>query len=86
MDEIVEAENETSEATASDIATETVDGNSNVNLSPRLEELFTFSSESPDKKNLPFKCKLCPPSKKSFSTYKTSHSNLRKHVKVRDKM
>lgn len=85
MDEIiVEAENETSES--SDIGTETVEeGNSNVNPWPRLEELFTFSSHSSDKKNLLFKCKLCPPSKKSFSTYKTSHSNLRKHVKVRDK-
>ena len=82
MDEvIVETENETSEA--SDICT--VDRNSIDNPWPRLEELFTFSSQSSDKKNLLFKCKLCPLSKKPFSTYKTSHSNLRKHVKVRMK-
>ena len=85
MDEItVEAENETSEGC--DVGTEAVDGNSNVNPWPRLEELFTFSALSSGKNNLLFKCKLCPPSKKPFSTYKTSHSNLRKHVKVRDKM
>lgn len=94
MDEvIVEAEKETSESSditditdITDIGTETVEeGSLNVNPWPRLEELFTFSSQSSDKKNLLFKCKLCPPSKKPFSTYKTSHSNLRKHVKVRDK-
>jgi hypothetical protein len=88
MDEvIVEAENETGEPSdITDIGTETVEeGNLNVNPWPRLEELFTFSSQSSDKKNLLFKCKLCPPSKKPFSTYKTSHSNLRKHIKVRDK-
>ena len=70
-----ETENETEES--SDIGTDTVEeGNSNVNpvnLWPRLEELFAFSSQSADKKNLLFKCKLCPPSKKPFSTYKTSH-------------
>ena len=85
MDAItVEAENETSEGC--DVGTEAVDGNSNVNPWPRLEELFTFSALSSGKNNLLFKCKLCLPSKKPFSTYKTSHSNLRKHVKVRDKM
>ena len=80
---IVETENETCEV--SDNVAETVDRNSNVNPWPRLEKLFTFSSQSSDKNNFLFKCKLCPPSKKPFSTYKTSHSNLRKHVKVRDK-
>ena len=75
MDEvIVEAENETGEPSdITDIGTETVEeGNLNVNPWPRLEELFTFSSQSSDKKNLLFKCELCPPSKKPFSTYKTS--------------
>ena len=47
---IVEAENETCEP--SDIGTETVgEGNFNVNPWPRLEELFTFSSQSSDKEN-----------------------------------
>ena len=76
---IVEAENETGEPSdITDIGTETVEeGNFNVNPWPRLEELFTFSTQSSDKENLLFKCKLCPTSKKPFSTYKTSHSNLR---------
>ncbi|CAB3980974.1 Hypothetical predicted protein [Paramuricea clavata] len=84
MDEVVvEAENETDEPSdITDIGTETVEeGNLNVDPWPRLGELFTFSSQSSDKKNLLFKCELCPPSKKPFSTYKTSHSNLRKHIK-----
>ena len=79
----VETENGTSEGR--DVGTEAVDGNSNVNPWPRLEEWFTFLALSSDKNNLLFKCKLCPPSKKPFSTYKTSHLNLQKHVKVRDK-
>ena len=48
----VEAENETSEGR--NVGTEAVDGNSNVNLWPRLEELFTFSALSSDKNNLLF--------------------------------
>ena len=48
IDEItVEAEYETSEG--HDVDTEAVDGNSNVNPWPRLEELFTFSALSSDK-------------------------------------
>ena len=48
IDEItVEAENETSEGR--DVGTEVVDRNSNVNLWPRLEELFAFSALSSDK-------------------------------------
>ena len=51
MDEItVEAENETSEGR--DVGTEAVDGNSNVNPWPRLEEWFTFMALSSDKNNL----------------------------------
>ena len=66
---IVEAENETSECSdITDIGTETVgEGNLNVNLWPRLKELFTFSSQ----------VRIMPTIKKPFSTYKTSHSNLR---------
>ena len=50
---IVEAENETGEPSdITDIGTETVgEGNFNVNPWPRLEELFTFSSQSSDKEN-----------------------------------
>jgi hypothetical protein len=57
---IVEAENETGEPSdITDIGTETVEeGNLNVNPWPRLEELFTFSSQSSDKKNLLFKWEL----------------------------
>ena len=65
---IVEAENETGEPSdITDIGTETVgEGNFNVNPWPRLEELFTFSSQSSDKENLLFKCKLCPNIKKAI--------------------
>lgn len=85
MDEIqiVDAESETGDG--SDNGTATGAENSDTNPWPRLEEMFTFSPQSSDKRNLLFKCNLCPPSKKALSTYKTSHSNLRKHVKVRGK-
>ena len=82
MDEIqiVDAESETGDGSDNGTATGAVAENSDTNPWPRLEEMFTFSSQSSDKKNLLFKCNLCPPSKKAFSaTYKTSHSNLRKH-------
>ena len=50
MDEItVVAENKTSEGR--DVGTESVDGNSNGNPWPRLEELFTFSALSSGKNN-----------------------------------
>lgn len=52
----------------------------NANPWPNLEEIFTFVFQQ--KNNLHFKCKLCPSSKKPLSTFRTSHSNLRKHVKV----
>ena len=85
MDEIqiVDAESKTGDG--GDNGTGAVAENFDANPWPRLEEMFTFSSQSSDKKNLLFKCNLCPPSKKAFSTYKTSHSNLRKHIKVRGK-
>ena len=87
MDEIqiVDAESEIGDGSDNGTATGAVAENSDTNPWPRLEEMFTFSSQSSDKKNLLFKCNLCPPSKNAFSTYKTSHSNLRKHVKVRGK-
>lgn len=57
--------------------------NQNKNPWPRLEALFIFASEQNDMKNLHFKCKLCPSTKKALSAFRTSHSNLRKHIKVR---
>jgi hypothetical protein len=73
MDEvIVEVENETGEPSdITDIGTETVEeGKLNVNLWPRLEELFTFSSQSSDKKNLLPKC--------DYAHHQKSHFRLTK--------
>ena len=48
---------------------------------PNLEKLFSFHSKA--EQNLRFECLLCRPKTVHLSTYATSHSNLRKHVKVK---
>ena len=47
---------------------------------PKLEKFYFVKSIL--NQNLQFECILCRPKKISISTCATSHSNLRKHVKV----
>lgn len=47
---------------------------------PKLNKLFSLQSVR--KQNLSFECLLCQPKKVLISTYITSHSNFRKHIKV----
>ena len=56
-------------------------GSESKNPWPNLEKLFSFHSKA--EQNLKFECLLCRPKTVLLSTYATSHSNLRKHVKVR---
>nr|XP_046255546.1 E3 SUMO-protein ligase ZBED1-like [Scatophagus argus] len=50
----------------------------NKNPWPNLEELFVFKRQQGN--NVIMQCKMCLPSKTELSAYKTSTSNLRKHV------
>lgn len=52
----------------------------NKNPWPNLEELFVFKRQQGN--NVIMQCKMCLPSKTELSAYKTSTSNLRKHVVV----
>ncbi|KAM7405620.1 hypothetical protein PAMP_000054 [Pampus punctatissimus] len=54
----------------------------NKNPWPNLEELFVFKRQQGN--NVIMKCKMCLPSKTELSAYKTSTSNLRKHVVMAD--
>lgn len=47
---------------------------------PKLNTFFRVCSKRNN--NLLFECLLCKPKKTVLSTYITSHSNLRKHIKV----
>jgi hypothetical protein len=47
---------------------------------PKLNKCFSVCHKRNN--NLSFKCLLCKPRKTVLSTYITSHSNLRKHIKV----
>ena len=47
---------------------------------PNLEELFVFKCTKGN--NVIMQCKMCLPSKTELSAFKTSTSNLRKHVAV----
>ena len=47
---------------------------------PNLKNLFSVVGKR--KNNISFECLLCKPKKTVLSSYITSHSNLRKHIKV----
>lgn len=48
-------------------------------------EFFEFRTITKDEKNIDVKCKLCPPTKKTYRTSVKSTSNLKKHLEVRSK-
>ena len=52
----------------------------NHNPWPQLEKFYCLKSQAVQ--NLKYECVLCQPKKVLISTGATSHSNLRKHVKV----
>ena len=88
MDEIqiVYAENETGNSSDNGTATGAVAEKSDTNPWPRLEEMFTFSSQSSDKKKTYFSNAICAHHQKRHSQHtKHRRSNLCKHVKVRGK-
>ena len=51
---------------------------------PNLEDLFSFKRTKGN--NIIMQCKMCLPGRTGLSAYKTSTSNLRKHVVVNERM